>query len=368
MSNCKIAMIGHKRIPGREGGIEVAVEELSTRMASDGYKITCYNRKSKNCYKNKKYKNVTIKNVRTIKTKKLDAIVYSFFASIRAAFGNYEIIHYHGIGPSVMLIIPKILKKKIVVTVHGLNYKTPKWNGVGAKVMRAGEKIAAKYADAIIVLSREQQKYILEKYNRRTIYIPNGVDIGEKRITNTVQKWGLKNNDYFLYLSRITPGKGIECLIETYKKIATDKLLVIAGGAGLNKQYFNDIQKLAGGDERIVFTDYVQGEQLNELYSNCFLYIFPSEAEGMPLCLLEALSMDARCLVSDIPENIEIGGKYIQTFKCNSKKDLKEKIDDIIAENITFNGGSREYVLANFSWDTAYKKTIKVYNDLLEKK
>ena len=218
----RIAMIGHKRIPGREGGVEVVVEELTTRMVEKGHKVVAYNRKNKTTKKLREYKGVRTINVPTIKTKSLDAIVYSFFASIRAAFGKYDIVHYHAIGPSLFLFIPKLFRKKIMVTVHGLNYKTPKWKGLGAKVIKLGEKITAKWANEIIVLSREQQKYFKDRYNRDTVYIPNGTTLKEcLPAKNIKEKWGLEKNGYVLFLSRIVPGKGLEHLIEAYKKIDT---------------------------------------------------------------------------------------------------------------------------------------------------
>ncbi len=140
----KVGFIGHKRIPGREGGIEVVVEELSVRMAELGHDVTVYNRYSKKAPKINFFKGVKIKTVPTIPSKKLDAVIYSFFSSIHALFCNYDVIHYHALGPSVMLIIPKLFHKKVVVTVHGLNYKTPKWKGFGAKFIKLGEVITAK--------------------------------------------------------------------------------------------------------------------------------------------------------------------------------------------------------------------------------
>ena len=111
-------MIGHKRIPGREGGIEVVVEELSTRMANLGNEVTVYNRKSKFIEPQKKYKGVRIITIPTIEKKSTDAVVYSFFASIHALFQHYDVIHYHGIGPSFFLLLPHIFgrgKQKMII-------------------------------------------------------------------------------------------------------------------------------------------------------------------------------------------------------------------------------------------------------------
>ena len=159
----KIAMIGHKRIPSREGGVEVVVEELSTRLVKRGHQVDVYNRMGRNVQdkyadiekrKLKNYKGVKIITIPTINKKGLDATIYSFFASIRALFGKYDIIHYHAEGSCAMLWLPHLFRKKIVVTIHGLDWQRSKWGGFATKYIRFGEKMAAKYADKIIVLSK----------------------------------------------------------------------------------------------------------------------------------------------------------------------------------------------------------------------
>lgn len=184
----RIAMIGHKRVPGREGGIEVVVEELSTRMSKLGHNVTVYNRHKKGYKAPKYFKSVKTVDVPTIERKSTDAVVYSFIATIMCLFGKYDVIHYHAIGPSAFLLIPHLLGKKTVVTVHGLNYKTPKWKGFGAKFIQFGEKITAKYADEVIVLSNEQKKYFKGKNNRDTTYIPNGTSVSEPEPADLIKK------------------------------------------------------------------------------------------------------------------------------------------------------------------------------------
>ena len=362
----KIAMIGHKRIPGREGGIEVVVEELATRMVDKGHEVVAYNRKNKLVKKMKEYRGVKTINVPTISTKSLDAIVYSFFASIRAAFCKYDVIHYHAIGPSVFLFIPKLFRKRIIVTVHGLNYKTPKWKGLGAKVIKLGEKITAKWANEIIVLSREQQKYFKDKYNRETVYIPNGTTLKNcLPAKNIKEKWDLDKDGYILFLSRIVPGKGLEHLIEAYKQVDTKLPLIIAGGTMFVDEFYDNIVNSSKDDERIKFIGFVSGDDLIELYSNTNLFVFPSEAEGMPMCLLEALSYNAPCLVSDIPENTEVGKEFVQTFKVANVDDLKGQMELCLKEKETmFCKNSRDYIQKEFDWDNVVNKTIDLYKEV----
>lgn len=359
----KIAMIGHKRIPGREGGIEVVVEELATRMTRLGHEVYVYNRRKKNQQKIKVYKGVNIITIPTIERKSTDAIIYSFLATIHAMFGKYDVFHYHAIGPSIMCIIPHVFRKRVVVTVHGLNYKTPKWKGLGEKVIRLGEKAVAKYADEIIVLSKEQQQYFKNKYNRETTFVSNGTNIHEKKAPNLIKKkWNLGEKEYILFLSRVVPGKGLEHLLEAYVGIDTQLPLIIAGDSVYVDDFYQKIKKMADCDSRVRMIGFVEGQELQELYTNAKLFVFPSEAEGMPMCLLEAMSYDVPCLVSDIPENMEVGKEYVRVFKVSDVADLKEKITECIEnEEHLYVSGSREYIKQTFDWSKVVEKTLKCY-------
>lgn len=361
----RIAMIGHKRVPGREGGVEVVVEELATRMAAKGHSVTVYNRYKKGFVVPEEYKGVHIVTIPTIATKSMDAFIYSFFASIAALFGNYDVIHYHALGPSTMLIIPHLFHKKVVVTVHGLNYKTPKWRGIGARYIRLGEKIVAKYADEIIVLSKEQQKYFIDNYHRETNYIPNGVIAPVYRNADfIIRRFGLRRRDYILFVSRVVPGKGIEYLINAFKQVKTNLKLIIAGDSEYVPDYRMRIMRMASNDSRIKFIGFANCEELQELYSNAAMFIFPSEAEGMPMSLLEALSYGLPCLVSDIPENIEVGKNYVWTFRSKDSADLAEKLRMMLTKLNEFDQQAiRQYIHDTYDWNFVVDRTLEIYEN-----
>ena len=305
-------------------------------MVQQGHQVDVYNRMGKNVQdkkidKNKKkikeYKGVRIITIPTINKKGIDALIYSFFASIRALFGKYDVIHYHAEGSCAMLWIPHLFRKRIVVTIHGLDWQRSKWRGFATKYIRFGEKLAAKYADEIIVLSKGVQKYFKEIYHRNTHFIPNGVNkpiIREPKIIK--EKYDLDKDDYILFLARIVPEKGLHYLINAFKQIDTDKKLVIAGGASHTNDYLEKIKKMVGEDDRIIMTGFVQGEELEELYSNCYLYCLPSDVEGMPISLLEAMSYGCNCLTSNIEENIQVIESYGFRFEKSNINDLREKI------------------------------------------
>ena len=174
-----IAMIGHKQVPSREGGIEVVVSELAYRMAEKGNSVTCFNRKGgKEPESRVPYKTVTVP---TVKKKGLAAASSSFFAAVRAVSGKFDVVHFHAEGPAFMCRIPKLAGKKVIVTVHGLDHRRAKWGRFASAYIKGGEKNAVKYADHIIVLSRNVQQYFLDTYARETVYIPNGIERPEKK-------------------------------------------------------------------------------------------------------------------------------------------------------------------------------------------
>lgn len=369
----RISMIGHKRIPSREGGVEIVVEELSTRMVKLGHEVTCYNRggkyvldKKQKIDNIKKYKGVKLKKVLTIDKRGLAAMTSSFFGTLKILFSNADVVHYHAEGPCVMIPIIKWLsRKKVIVTIHGLDWQRAKWGEFATKYIKFGEKIAVKYADEIIVLSKNVQKYFKDTYGRNTTFISNGVnepEILENKIIT--EKYGLKKDDYILFLGRIVPEKGIHYLIDAFNELNTTKKLVIAGGASDTNTYYLELKEKAKNNSNIIFTGFVQGEELQELYSNAYIYCLPSDVEGMPLSLLEAMSYGNCCLTSDIDECSEVLQDKGVTFKKSNVKDLSKILQELLNNKLKVQGfktNAQKYVLNNYNWDYIVDETLNIY-------
>lgn len=366
----KIAMIGHKRIPSREGGVEIVVEELSVRMAKKHHDVYVYNRKGRNVQdnsvkvnKSKKYKGVYIKNVFTFENKSLNAIVYTVIATLKSLFGRYDVIHYHAEGPCSMIWLPHFFGIRTVATIHGLDWQRSKWGGFATRYLKFGEKMAAKYADEIIVLSKAVQKYFKVTYNRDTKFIPNGVNKPEIRKAKIIkEKWGLNQDEYILFLGRIVPEKGVHYLLDAFKSVKTDKKLVIAGGASHTNDYLEEIRRKASNDDRVIMTGFVQGEVIDELFSNTCLYCLPSDLEGMPISLLEAMSYGCNVLTSDIEECTQVIGSYGETFSKSDINDLKIKLTHAIDNYKSRNVESINYILDRYNWDKVVEETLKLYS------
>lgn len=248
-------MIGHKDFPSRSGGVEVMVGGLARSLVERGYDVTVYNRGLEKHHNVYDVDGVHARRVFTLQKPALNATIYSFLATFDALFRGYDVIHYHAIGPSVPLLIAKIFGKHTVCTVHGLNWKVDKWRGFASRYMKLGERIAAKYADDLVVLSETEWNYFLQKYGRASILIPNAIRFYEKRACSLIrEKYGLARGEYILYVGRISPEKGTLDLVEGYRKAKTGKKLVLVGPLD-DSEYCRAVQQQAQNDPNIIMTD-----------------------------------------------------------------------------------------------------------------
>lgn len=372
-----IAMIGHKRIPSREGGVEIVVEELATRMAARGEQVVVYNRKGHNVAGERfdsepnrsdkpfMYKGVKVVPVTTVDAKGLAALSSSFFATFKAIKTRPDVIHYHAEGPCVPLRLAHWMGIRTVATIHGLDWQRAKWGKFASTYLKLGERTAAKCADEVIVLSRNVQQYFKDTYGRDVRFIPNGIERNEPVPADVIaSKYGLEKDGYVLFLGRIVPEKGVHYLIDAFKRLDTDKKLVIAGGSSDSAEYYDHIKSAAQSDPRIVLTGFTEGRELAELYSNAYVYVLPSDLEGMPMSLLEAMSYGNCCLTSDIPECAEVLGNHGVTFRKSDVDDLAGKLSALLEDSArvqALKDSAANYVTAKYSWDNVVDRTLALY-------
>ncbi|MBQ7535518.1 MAG: glycosyltransferase family 4 protein [Stomatobaculum sp.] len=371
-------MIGHKFIPSRDGGVEVVVSNLAPHLKDAGYDVTCYNRTNKQFKQLRKegklpkeYKGVRLIWAPTIDCRGLAAMTSSIFATIMAAFSKYDLIHFHTEGPCVICWLPRLLGKKVVVTVHGLDHMRQKWGKLASTYIMMGEKAAVRHAHSIIVLSKGAKDYFLEKYGRETVLIPNGIDPAEIRPADEITKqFGINSREYILFLGRLVPEKGIHYLIKAYKALNTDKKLVIVGGTSDTDGYVKELYDMAAGDPSIIFTGFQQGQVAEELYSNAYLYVLPSDLEGMPLTLLEAMNYGCCCVTSDIGECADVMDGCGFTFPHGNIEALRETLQDLCGhpdKAEAHRGEARKVIASKYTWEDITKQTSELYGSLLDK-
>lgn len=372
-----IVMLGHKHMLSREGGVEIVVKELATRLAARGHHVVCYDRSSSHVSGGEvdsrgEYKGVKIVPVWTVEKKGLAAMTSSFSAAIRAVRGSVDIVHIHAEGPAATIPLIRFIwwirrkrGRKIVVTIHGLDWQRAKWGGFASRYIKFGEKQAVKYADEIIVLSKGAQEYFRSTYGRETVFIPNGVTKPTPAPADEIKnKWGLTKDSYVLFLGRIVPEKGLSYLVEAWKGIKTDKKLVIAGGSSDTQKFLSELKMMSAEDDRIIFTGFQQGKALEELYSNTYIYTLPSDLEGMPLSLLEAMSYGNCCLVSDIAECTEVVEDKAAVFKHSDVFSLRTTLQDLLDDVETvkrYKKCAADFICSKYNWDDVVDRTLELY-------
>lgn len=375
----KVAMIGHKVVPSRRGGIENVLTCLCPLLVEAGVDVTCYNRSSdkvENEYVDmvvdNKYRGVTLKKAWTIESRGISAMISSFTAAIIATFSGFDVLHFHAEGPCAAMWIPKIFGKRCVATVHGLDWQREKWSGsFASKYIKFGEKVMVKYADEIIVLSESAKAYFKETYNRETVLINNGIDKPTIKQANKITElYGLSSGEYICTVSRLTAEKGLHYLIEAYNNIKTCKKLVIAGDTSDTDEYVASLKQMAAGNPNIIFTGFISGDLLKEIYSNAYIVVVPSDIEGMSLSLLEALAYGNAVLCSDIPENTLVTEDKAIHFKKSNVLDLTEKLqilcdDEEKVEKIK--DGVADFILSKYNWADVALATNNLYKKVSEK-
>lgn len=367
----RIAMIGHKRYGSREGGVEVVVTELARRMAALGHEVTCYDRSgadvmtgdAADCHE-RVVDGVRVVPVKTVDKKGLAALSSSYFATLAAIRDRPDVIHYHAEGPCVPLPLARRAGIRTVATIHGLDWQRAKWGRLASTYIKMGERAATK-ADGLIVLSKSAQSYFQDAYGRTATFIPNGIE--KKRPTPASQikeRWGLDEGSYLLYLGRLVPEKRPELLIEAFKGLDTDRRLVIAGGGSDTSEYEASLREAAQGDPRILFTGFVNGVPLEELYSNCYAYVLPSDVEGMPMSLLEAMAYGRCCVTSDIPECADVLAGNGVTFEKGSADSLRAALQVLLADSgrgSVLGAAAKSHVEITYNWDSVVERTLDLY-------
>jgi len=383
----KIAMIGLRGIPFSEdgGGVDRHVDELSTRLVKLGHEVSVYVRPRFTPDGITTYDGVKLISVGSIPTKNLDTITHVFLATINVLFRKVDIVHYHGVGPSTLSWIVRVFKPsvKVITTFHSIDRFHKKWGFLARWYLTWGEWTACHCPHETLVVGEVLQKYCLKRYKTKTVFIPNGVTIKEIDKDDQLKQFDLKKNQYLLTVARLVKHKGIHLLIEAYKRIEKkygkdnkkwprEKItkLAIVGSPSYTEDYFEYLKKIAGQSKNIIFTGFQGGVTLDQLFANAYLYVHPSQAEGLSTTILESLSHKMPALISDITENLEVIDHSGFTFKTNNVDDLHEKLIDLLNHPEKIETKKRRalgFIKNNFDWDKNVKKVEKEYQKLLKK-
>ncbi len=366
----KIAFIGQKGAPTRNGGVERYAENLAANLVAQGHEVLLYSRKYY-CQGIREYKGIRIITVPSLNTKSLEAITHTFFACLDVSFRKVDIINVQSIGPASLIWLLKILNPltPVVFTFHCQDYYQKKWGAFARWYLRLGEKMGCSLADRIITISKDLTAYVERTYHKTATYIPNGTQIASGPLASPdIRRWGLERNNYISYIGRLIPHKNVHHLISAFKKVKTDKRLVIVGASSYTDNYVQKLNRLAEGDERIIFVGNQEGLILKALFSNSYLFVQPSEYEGLSVALLEAMGWGLACLVSDIPQNLEAIQDAGLSFQVNDTDDLAKKLQYLLdnpEETARLGSLAIKRARNEYNWQGISEQVARVYKDLI---
>ncbi|MGA8773701.1 MAG: glycosyltransferase family 4 protein [Terriglobales bacterium] len=323
----RVAFIGGRGVISKYSGIESFYEQAGSELARLGHEVTVYCRTYFTPSQND-HNGMHVRRLPTIRSKHLETVVHTLLSSLHAMTSNYDVVHYHCLGPALFSFLPRLAGKKTVVTVQGLDWQRSKWGPIAARVLQWGESASVRLPDATMVVSRTLQQYYRDHYRRDTVYIPNGAAIAPRRAPAQVIEWGLAPGNYVLFLGRFSPEKNCHLLIEAFERIHTDMKLVLAGGASHTDAYVEELR--SHESPRIRLLPWVAGADLEELLANAALFVLPSDLEGLSLALLDAMAAGVCVLTSDIPENREVVDGAGFTFRRGDVADLERMLDVLV--------------------------------------
>lgn len=354
----KVCVIGMRGFPQIEGGVEKHCEALYPKM-SDNTKLYVFRRKPYVC-SDKSYNNISFIDLPSTKIKGFETVLHSLLATIRTLFIKPDAAHYHNIGPALFSPILKLRSIPVVLTYHSPNYEHDKWNGIVKKLLLLCEKTALKTADKVIFVNKFQMQKYPDSIKKKSVYIPNGIDMLEKSLnTDYLEELGVESGKYILSVGRITPEKSFDTLIKSFKNANTDNYkLVIAGGVEFENSYMSSLQELSKGAD-VIFTGYVYGDKLAQLYTNAGLYVLASRNEGFPLVLLEAMRYNLSLLVSDIPATHLVELDSDDYFAVDDIQELSDKISSRISNPV-----EKCYCLDEFDWHKIAGEVEGIYNSV----
>lgn len=372
----KIAVIGAKGLPAQQGGIEQHCAEICARMAAWGHEVDLFARPSYNrttWFCHGFYQGVRVITLPSLPLRGVDAFLNSALAAIMTLGQQYDIVFFHALGPSLFSWIPKLVTPSKVISVcHGLDWQRAKWGRFSSWMLRLGERTAAHCADDIIVVSHALQSYFTQVYARETTYIPNApAEYAASDPSFTYgRSLGLTANKYVLFLGRIVPEKCPDLLLEAFSRLQpVGWKLVFVGGGSDTEEFSTNLQRRAAGQANVVFTGQLKGKFLAEIVRGSGLFALPSDLEGLPLAMLEAMREGVPVLASDIPVHQQLLGRERGVlFKAGDLESCIKALNWSInhPDSLTkMAHAAQKHIQRHYDWDGITTETLNLCFNLV---
>ena len=352
MKPLSVALIGSRGIPGRYGGYETLMEELSVRLLARGFKVTVYCRAHFTPKELRRWRGVDLVVLPTIRTKHLDTPVHTFLACLHAASAGYDAALVVNSANALFVPLLGVGGIPVALNVDGIEKRRAKWGTFGRAVYAVSERLACVVPDALVTDAEVIRRHYLEHYGAESVPIAYGVDPRPPAETGVLAKLGITSRQYFLYVSRFEPENNPHRVAEAYRQVGGNLPLVMVGGAPYAGKFIAGFTR--GADPRICFPGAIYGEGYRELLSHALAYVHATEVGGTHPALVEAMGYGNCILVNDTPENREVAGGAGLWFRAEEPATLAERMEWVRAhpEEARARGcEAAERAASLFSWE-----------------
>jgi glycosyltransferase involved in cell wall biosynthesis len=343
----RIAILGTRGIPARYGGFETFAEELSTRLAARGHRVTVYCRER---HLEPSYRGVFLIYLATWRHKYFDTIVHTLFSTVHLIIHGADVALYCNGANAIFTLPPRVFGISTLLNVDGLERKRKKWNALAKGWYAISEWLATFCPTVVITDARQIEAYYLERYGKGTRFIPYGAETGKLATAAVLEKLGLERGRYFLYVSRMEPENNALLVREAFEQVAAPVRLALVGDAPYAREYIDRVRDTR--DARVVMPGAIYGVGYHELLSHCLAYVHATEVGGTHPALIEAMGRGALVLYLDTPENAEVAAGVGIAFESDNLPDKLGKVLNMSFEQRSEWGRrAMERVAERYGWD-----------------
>jgi len=267
-------------------------------------------------------------------------------------------------------LITKLFRKPTVINVDGLEWLRPKWKGLGSIYFKWASEMATLFYDQIINDSEEMRNVYLELFNKDSKVIAYGADISKSKNADLINKWNIKQREYYLVIGRLIPDNNADLIINGFLSSKSKKKLVIVGDVTYKDKYANNLKSI--NDERLIFTGYVNNQEvLAELYHNCYVYIHGHQYGGTNPTMIKALAYQTAILALETSFNKEmLQNERFGLFFKKQVKSVSEMINYCENKISLINElrlNSINGITKKYDWDFITQDYLEVFRNLVQK-
>lgn len=362
----KIAIIGTRGVPANYGGFETLAEELGSRLAERGHRVTVYGRSGFVDAALTSYRGMRLVVLPAVKSKHLETVSHTFLAAVHAFCTGYDAALLCNAANAPFVRVLQLASIPVALNVDGLERKRRKWGIAGRNYYRLCERLATLMPDALITDAEVIHRYYRRCYRAPSEMIVYGGDLPPPRGTDVLERLGLERDQFLLYVSRFEPENNPDRVVAAYSRVSGTRKLVMVGGAPYAVELTRRVEQLA--DDRVLLPGPIYGEGYRQLLFGCRLYIHATEVGGTHPALVEAMGAGRPVLYYDTPENREVVGGAGRSYRFNpgdhSLDSVLEPLLEDDEELARLAERSRRRVEERYRWSDVAEAYERVLNRL----